>query len=202
MRRYLKLGLATLVGVFGGFYLSILIKKYTVLKIDPTVSFEINPFEIFTLIATILLAIYVARTITKANDLEKSEKDLLANNLTYFKDEFSNKINSMLEQSEFDSVLTNSNFKILRKRIDTIISLAVDYKFISNNDEHSNELLNKTRDVWELFTNTPRTANGRTSAAVRNDINRLRLEQISKINMTVIEIEKLLFQLTMKIHRK
>ncbi len=202
MHKYVKLGLATLVGIIAGFYLCILIKKYTVLTIDPTVSFEINPLEIFTMLATILLTIYVARTIGKANDLEKSEKEMIAHNLTDFKKEFCSKINSMLEQNEFDSVLTNSNFKILRKRIDAIVSLAVDYKFVPNNDPQSNELLNKIRDVWELFTNTPRTANGRTTAAVRNDINRLRLEQISKINMAVIEIEKLLFQLTMKVHRR
>lgn len=172
------------------------------LTIDPTVSFEINPFEIFTLLATIILAIYVAKTIAKANDLEKGEKDFLIKYFTDFKTEFGTKTSSMLEQPDFDNVLTNSNFKILRKRIDTIIGLAVDSKFIASNDSHSSELLSKIRDVWELFTNTPRRASGRSSAGVRNDIERLRLEQVSKINLTVIEIEKLLFQLTMKIHKK
>lgn len=202
MHKYLKISIATSIGVLAGFYLCILVKKITVLEIDPKVSFEINPFEIFTLITTILLAIYVARTIGKANDLEKGEKDLLNSYLSDFKNEISNKIELMLEQTHFDSVLTNSNFKILRKRIDTIMSLAVEYNFILNSDQDLNELRNKIRDVWELFTNTPRTANGRSSAAVRDDINRLRLEQISKIKMTAIEIEKLLFQLTMKIHKK
>ena len=202
MHKYLKIAIASLIGVIGGFYLCIILEKYAEFTIDPTVSFEINPLEIFTLITTILLAIYVARTIGKANDLEKGEKDLLNSYLSDFKKEFSGKIELMLEQSDFDSVLTSSIFKILRKRIDTIIGLAVEYKFISNIDHHSNELRNKIRDVWELFTNTPRSASQRSSAAVKDDINRLRLEQISKIKMNVIEIEKLLFQLTMKIHKK
>lgn len=202
MHKYLRTALVALIGIFAGFYLCILVRIYTVLKIEPTVSFEINPFEIFTLLATIILAIYVAKTIAKANDLEKGEKDFLIKYLSDFKTEFGTKISYMLEQQDFDSVLTNSNFKILRKRIDTIVGLAIDSKFIVSNDPHSIELLSKIRDVWELFTNTPITASGRSSAGVRNDINRLRLEQVSKINMTVIEIEKLLFQLTMIIHKK
>jgi hypothetical protein len=202
MHKYLKTALFSLVFFFAGFYSCILIRKYSVLKIDPTVSFEINPFEIFTLLATIILAIYVAKTIAKANELEKGEKEILIKYLTDFKTEFGAKINSMLDQPDFDNVLTNSNFKILRKRIDTIIGLAVDSKFINANDSHSSELQSKIRDVWELFTNTPRRASERSSASVRNDIKNLRLDQVSKINIAVIEIEKLLFQLIMKIHKK
>lgn len=202
MRKYLKFVIATLIGVLGGIYCCVAVKKFTVLKIEPTVSFEINPLEIITLVTTVLLAIYVARIISKANDLEKGEKDFLNNYLSDFKREFFSKITQMLEQPEFDSVLTNSNFKVLRKRIDCIISLAVDYKFILESEPLSLELRNKIRDVWELFTDTPRQANNKSNVAVKEDINRIRLEQISKINTTVIEIEKLIFQLTMKIHKK
>lgn len=202
MHKNLKIGLAGTLGILIGFYICIIIKKFTVLKIDPTISFEINPFELFSLIVTIILAIYVARTLSKANDLEKSEKDLLINYLTNFKNEFNQKITYLLEQAEFDSVITNSNFKIIRKKIDTIISLSVEHKFIDKNETYSNELINKVRDIWELFTDTPKKANGRSTAAVKGDIERLRLEQVNKIEMAVIEIEKLLFKLTMKINRK
>lgn len=202
MHKNLKIGLVGTIGILVGFYICIIVKKYTVLKIDPTVSFEINPFELFSLVVTIILAIYVARTLSKANDLEKSEKDLLINYLANFKNEFNLKITQLLEQPEFDSVITNSNFKIIRKRIDSIISLSVEHRFIDKTESFSNELINKVRDIWELFTNTPKKANGRSTASVKGDIERLRLEQVSKIEMTVIEIEKLLFQLTMKINRK
>lgn len=202
MRKYFNLVLVSIIGVISGIFLCIAVKKWTALHIDPTVSFEINPFELFSLIITTILAIYVARTITKTNDLEKSEKDLIIDYLTNFNREFREKISSLLEQQEFDTAIASSNFKIIRKRIDSVISLGVEHNFIISNDPYSVDLTNKVRDIWELFTDTPKKANGKSTAAVKEDIARLRLEQVNKIEMAVIEIEKLLFQLIMKVNRK
>lgn len=202
MRNTLKLGLVGTLGIVVGFYICIIVKKYTVLKIDPTISFEINPFELFSLLVTIILAIYVGRTISKTNDLEKNEKDLLINYLGNFKNELNQKITYLLGQADFDTAVTNSNFKIIRKKIDSIINLSVQYKFIDKNEGDASELLHKVRELWELFTDTPKKPNSRSTASVKGGIERLRLEQVNKIEMTVIEIEKLIFQLTMKINQK
>ena len=70
-----------------GFYSCLLIKKWTVLNVNNQVNIEINPLEILSLGITVLLAIYVTRTLSKKNDLEKNEKDLLINyqaNSNYF----------------------------------------------------------------------------------------------------------------------
>lgn len=202
MHKNLKNLLTGIVGVLVGFYICIIVKKLTVLTISPTISFEINPFELFSLIVTIILTIYVASTLSKVNDSEKNEKDLLINYLSNFKNDLNQKITQLLEQPEFDSVDTNYNFKIIRKKIDSIISLSVEYKFIDKQEVTSNALISSIRDIWELFTNVPKKASGRSTASVKEDIKKLRLEQVSKIEMKIIEIDKLLFQLTMKINRK
>lgn len=202
MRKFVTPVLVGIISFLAGIYACIIFKKFSQFNINPSVGFEINPFEIFSLITAIVLATYVARTLSKKSDLEKAEKDLLIDYLTDFKGEFNNRISYILEQEAFDKVETNSKFKILRKRIDTIIALANEHKFIVANDEHSNDLKSKIRDIWELSTDTPKKPTGRTSTAVRADIDRLRLEQVNKIEMAVIEVDKLIFQLTMKINRK
>jgi hypothetical protein len=52
-----------------GFYSCVIIKKWTSFGVNNQVNIEINPLEILSLVITILLAIYVTRTLSKKNDL-------------------------------------------------------------------------------------------------------------------------------------
>lgn len=202
MHKDLKLTIYILLSILFGVFICIVIKKFTLLSLNPNVAFEINPFEIISLIINGLLAIYITRKLAKQNDLEKTEKDLLIKYLEDFKSVFSSKIETLLLLPEFSSNLTNSNFKVIRKKIDTLINLSVEYKFTTENDEIAQNLKSKVTDIWELFTDTPQKANGKSDISIQNDIDRLRLEKVNKIETTVIEIEKLIFQFAMKINKK
>lgn len=185
-----------------GFYSSILIKKWTVLTINEEINFEINPFEILTLSITIFLAIYVTRILSKKNDLEKNEKELLINYLTEFKNLTNNKINYILSKDNFDTPETKSDLKIIRKKINTILTLASEYNFITDTESLSTDLNNKVRDIWELLTDCPEKVTGRANSVVKNGIERIRLEQVNKVEVGLIDIEKIIFKLTMKINKK
>jgi hypothetical protein len=202
MLKNYKLILSLIVGILIGVFLNLLIKKHSTLHIESDVSFEINPLEIFSILINIFLAIYITRNLSKQNDLEKTEKELLINYLKEFQVEFSNKIDKLIESPDFETPITNSCFKTLRTKINSILTIAEENNLITNNDETSSKIKQKISDIWELFTDTPRNANQRTNQPTRDGIALLRLEKISKIEASSVEFDKLLFQLAMKINRK
>lgn len=185
-----------------GIYICIVIKKYSLLYIDPSVSFEINPFEIFSLIINIFLAYYITKTLAKEHDSRKSEKELLINYFLEYKLDFSNKVNELSQQDDFESVLSNAKFKILRSRIHSIIGLAKESNLIEVSEPILNDITANISEIWELFTETPKAANNKSSLAVKADIEKIRLEKLSKIELSNIKLEKLIFQLILKINNK
>jgi len=202
MQKYNKIAIASIIGFAAGIIFIILFKKYSTLYFANDVSFEINPLEIFSIIVNIFLAIYITRTLSKKNDQEKSEKELIINYLKVFQLEYNTKTNKLLECEDFETPLTNSYFKTLRTRVNSILALAEENSIIANNDETASKIRQKISEIWELFTDTPRTANTRANQATKNGIQALRLEKIGKIEAASIDLDKLIFQLAMKINRK
>lgn len=202
MLKNYKLILSVIVGILIGICLDLIIKKYSNLHIENDVSFEINPLEIFSILINIFLAIYITKNLAKQNDLEKTEKELLINYLKEFQTEFISKIDKLIESADFETPITNSCFKTLRTKINSILTIAVESNLIEDTDETSSKIKQKISDIWELFTDTPRNANPRTNQATKDGIAILRLEKISKIEASSVEFDKLIFQLAMKINRR
>jgi len=185
-----------------GIFICMFVKKWTSLTINSQIGFEINPFEIFSLLTTIFLAIYVTRTLSKKNDLEKNEKDLLIRYLGEFKDQFNLKVSHILTNESFDTPETKSDLKILRKRVDAIIKLAKEHKFVNEDDKYANELTDKIREIWELLTECPEKITGRASPSIKNGMEKFRLEHIQKIEIGLIDTERIVFNFIMAINKK
>ncbi|GGG52147.1 hypothetical protein [Bizionia arctica] len=190
------------VSILAGFYLCIFIKKITNLSLNSEVSIEINPLEILTTLITVSLAIYVTRTLGKQNDLEKTEKISLIQYLTDFKDLANEKIYNILKEKKFGSPSTNSDLKVLRKKASTIINLGQEFNYFQKNEPLGIDLNNKVRDIWELLTDCPDQLDGRTNKTVQEGIDRIRLEQINKVETSLIDLEKIVFSLTMLVNKK
>lgn len=197
-----KISILIFTSILVGIYICIVIKKYSVLYIEPSVSFEINPFEIFSIILNIFLAYYIANTLAKEHDSRKSEKELLINYFLEYKLDFANKVSELSEQENFESVVSNAKFKILRTRIHSIIGLAKESNLIDATEPILNEITENISEIWELFTETPKVASSKSSVAVKADIEKIRLEKLSKIELSNIKLEKLIFQLILKINNK
>lgn len=202
MQKYNKIVIAAILGFASGIMFIIFFKKHTKLYFANDVSFEINPLEIISIGVNIFLAIYITRTLSKKNDQEKSEKELIINYLKDFQLEYNSKTKKLLECEDFETPLTNSCFKTLRTRINSILALAEENEIIENNDGTASKIRQKITDIWELFTDTPRTANSRVNQAIKDGIQTLRFEKIGKIEAASIELDKLIFQLAMKINRR
>jgi len=197
-----KISILIFISILVGIYICIVIKKFSLLYIDPSVSFEINPFEIFSLVINIFLAYYITKTLAKEHDSRKSEKELLINYFLEYKLDFASKINELSAQKDFESILSNSKFKILRTKIHSIIGLAKESNLIEVSEPILNEITDNISEIWELFTETPKIANNKSSVAIKADIDRIRLEKLSKIELSNIKLEKLIFQLILKINNK
>lgn len=202
MQKNNNIAIASILGFAAGIIFIIIFKKYSTLYFANDVSFEINPLEIFSIGVNIFLAIYITRTLSKKNDQEKSEKELVINYLKDFQLEYNTRTNKLLEYEDFETPLTNSCFKALRVRVNSILSLAEENSIIVKNDETASKIRQKISEIWELFTDTPRTVNTRANQAIKDGIQTLRLEKIGKIEAASIDLDKLIFQLAMKINRK
>lgn len=194
-------GLISIV-IFGfGFYSKCCIDQYTIVKFSDTINWEANPIELISLIVTILLAFYVTRTLGKKNAKEKAETELLINYLLGFKNDLLTRFDSLSTESSLEQINLNSNCKIIRKRLHSIVSIATDNGYVETNDESVIALKEKVRDIWEALTDTPQLIDGRASKAVKHGIATLRAEKISKVENTIIEIEKIIFNLILKINK-
>ncbi len=196
-----KILIIILTSILIGIYLCIVIKKYTFFHINGEISFEINPFEFLVLVTNIFLAIYITRTLGREHDSQKSEKELLINYFLEYKSNLNQEISELLTQSDLMSVTTNARFKILRTRLFSIIGLAKESKLIEYNDVILSEISEKITEMWEFFTEAPKISQ-LGGKSVRIEIEKIRLEKISKIEQTNIAIEKLIFQLILKINKK
>lgn len=195
--------LKILVGIviFGaGFYSKCLIDQYTIIKFSDTINWEANPLELLSLIVTILLAIYVTRTLGKRNDAEKAETELLINYILGFKNDLLERFNSISAEKNIEQIKLNSDCKIIRKRLHSIISLAIENEYLDKNDNLVNSLKDEVANIWEILTDTPSLIDGIASKEVTDGIATLRADKISKVENTIIEIEKIVFNLILKIN--
>lgn len=195
-------GIASILIFGGGFYSKCLIDQFTIIKFSDTINWEANPVELISMVLTILLAIYVTRTLGKKNNKEKAETELLINYLLSFKDDLLKRFDAITTEDNIEQIKLNSDCKIIRKRLHSIASIAVDNGYVDVNDDTIASLKEKVRDIWETLTDTPQIANGKASKAVKDGIANLRSEKISKVENSIIEIEKIVFNLILKINER
>jgi len=188
--------------IFGaGFYSKCLIDQHTIIKFSDTINWEANPLELLSLIVTILLAIYVTRTLGKRNESEKVETELLINYILGFKKDLLERFDSISTERNIEQVKLNSDCKIIRKRLHSIISLAVENGYVDRNDNLVNSLKDEVTNIWETLTDTPPLIDGSASKEVTDGIATLRADKISKVENIIIEIEKIVFNLILKINK-
>lgn len=184
-----------------GFFSKCFIDQYTILKFSDTINWKANPLEPISLIVTIFLAIYVTRTLSKRNDAEKAETELLINYILGFKNDLLERFDSISTEKNIEQVKLNSDCKIIRKRLHSIISLATKNGYIDENDNLVNSLKEEVNNIWQTLTDTPPLIDGTASKEVTDGIATLRADKISKVENTIIEIEEIVFNLILKINK-
>ena len=188
----IKFFLTAIISFGAGIVITIFLKKWSALYISNEVSIKLNPFEIISIGVTVLLAIYITRKLSKDNDIDKSQKELLISYFDDFKNEASIKVSNILKKNAFNKTETKSALKILRKRLKSIIELAEDYSFVEKNSDLTKKTKEKLTDIWEILTDTPKRGADQT----------LIEEKKQAVEKNMIEIYELIFKITFEINKK
>jgi len=188
----IKFFLTAIISFGAGIVITIFLKKWSALYISNEVSIKLNPFEIISIGVTVLLAIYITRKLSKDNDIDKSQKELLISYFDDFKNEASIKVSNILKKNAFNKTETKSALKILRKRLKSIIELAEDYSFVEKNSDITKKTKEKLTDIWEILTDTPKRGADQT----------LIEEKKQAVEKNMIEIYELIFKITFEINKK
>ncbi len=138
-----------------GIIFIVVLKKYSHFLLSETISIEINPFDILGMSLTFFVAFYVTRKLTRDNEREKAEKELLISYFKDFRNELKETIDKILEENLFDTTYTKSKMKILRKTLLSNINLSLSHSFIDENSNTSKNLTEYLTDLWELTTDKP-----------------------------------------------
>jgi len=185
-----------------GFFCKYLLDEYSNIEFSNSINWEANPLELVSLIITILLAIYVTRNLSKKNDKEKAEVDLLTNYLIRFKSDLFARFASISEEERIEQTRLNSDCRIIRKQLHSVVALAVQNNYIDENDPLITGLKDKVRDYWELLTDTPQSQETSEDQIVRDGITNLQSSILQRAELTVVEIERLVFSLILKLNKK
>jgi hypothetical protein len=117
----------TLLGFYVGFLTYGLIINYYNLSVSGTITLEINPFDIISLIVNVLLVVVILRYFQKTDDLEKIEKELLVKDIRLFQEDFCSFLRRVVQKSGNSEITyqeTVRRFKRFRMQFDSLIKLA------------------------------------------------------------------------------
>ncbi|MCD9855306.1 hypothetical protein LUD75_11340 [Epilithonimonas sp. JDS] len=178
-----------IVGFILGILLTILFKKYSSFTFDQTISFEINPFEVFAILINCLLALYISSTLGKKIENERSQKHLIISMLDEFRKEFVLKINNFINNEDFENEVVRFEFKNFRQKNHQNMLLIEQLKLIKTDDADIDVPRDKINKLWELFTNAPESENNvnrldrlQKIYSLRSDFDRAMILIIFKIN--------------------
>lgn len=189
----MQIFICILIGFAIGIWIPIIIYNFTATTLENKIGFEINPLELLSLIANIFLAIYITSYLGKKIDTEKTEKNLIIEYYNRFQDKLIIDVDKLIVGNEFDTMKAKSTLKILRKKLTALTELAENSGFIDKNCQDSVNIKEKLTDIWEDFTETVNSENGKEELLTQRKI---------KIEENVIEIEKGIFNITKCINSK
>lgn len=190
----------TLVGISLGFGLilgiltSVIVIKYSHLSFSDKIAIQLNPFELISVIITVFLAVYVTRKLTKKNETERVERDILIQNIRNYQSTLIDKVKRYTNQQKCPELTEiTTNFKILRQKMEVISELSsriiTEEKINQNN--YPGKLKDIVRDILDIFTN----------AKIEQNEIQLQKQDITQISQKINQFEKISFDLIVLINR-
>lgn len=147
-----------LVGIFCGvlafFLFWIPFCYFNSISVNPQLSFNIDPINLLSLFVTTLLAMYVLRTLSRKDDIDKVERDLLIGYFDKFDSNFSEEIHKMTTVDGVEGTEVASFFKKYDMYLQELIEITGMHP--SKNEENLLNLEVCFSLIRELLTNTPK----------------------------------------------
>ncbi|PVH26999.1 DEAD/DEAH box helicase family protein [Sphingobacterium corticibacter] len=198
----LHLGLAFATGFAIGIISLILFKKFSEFTLQDSITLGINPVEFVAIIINVLLALYIGKTIGKQNDSDRAEKDILISSYENFGNQVDNVVREFLDTRQFDTAIVRSQFKTLRRRRQSLEDLAAKYELKTTGTEKDCPINKPLSELWELFTDSPRTVSSDASKELQDDVEYVNMQKISDIESKATEVSESIFEVIISINRK
>jgi hypothetical protein len=189
-----------LLGTLAGFFIYTFITNSWQLKITPDMGFQIDPTGIISLIISVILAVYVLRKLSKKDEGEKVERNLLINYFTTFQTELEARLKNIAKGgSKFDFV--NALLKRYGMRMEELFRLAIEHGFLKEGSDVQALFYDKFKKLRELLTNTPKTGAIEDGIRLENGELHFSDSQTDKISVTNSEINSTIFKIVVEINR-
>jgi len=195
---FLGLLVAFALGILAGFYIfAYLFSHY---ELSNIVGFEIDPINGLSILANVLLVIYVTRTLTRKNEEERVEKDLLIKRLDNFQTNLGDALTRFFATEKLKFTDVTSELKTLRQDFNSIRLLLEKYEY---DNDICTGIDNGLRDVKDYFTDTPKSdGSGNTDVQISQDEISIGTTSRQGIDETNMKIKGQIFDLVVLINRK
>ncbi|MDB5238451.1 MAG: hypothetical protein JWM46_721 [Candidatus Kaiserbacteria bacterium] len=189
-----------LVGTLLGFCAYAYSENYLFIDYQKGLQLSLDPIEIFSIAINILLAVWILRKLSRDDDSEKVERDLI---IRYFED-FDKDLMRAVRKSSQNGVkyaFVVAALKELRIRLLRLLSLAIEQGFITNDSVCTIALPEHLKGLRKLLTTTPRK--GAVEDGIRVEEGKLYFsdEHINKINAAMFETNNGVFRLLVEVTR-
>lgn len=188
------------IGFLSAVFVLLILKNY--FSISNSASIQIDPINIISVLVNILLVIYVTRFLSRKNEEERVEKDVLITYLKSFQKDLENNLKEFFvaEKLNFNDVV--ANLKTLRQAFNSTASLIKKYNYDStmNNLDICMSIDLCIRNINDNFTNTIKSDKDNITID-RNEIS-LGTKNRQDIEDSNSKIREMIFDLIVLINRK
>jgi hypothetical protein len=188
------------VGVFfGALVFFVLIASFQSFTVNSEISFGVDPIDFISLIINTILVVYVLRTLSRKDDSDKVERELLIGYFTKFDSEFSEGIHKMTTVDGVEGVEVAAFFKKYGMYLQELVDLSKSHQ--SKNLSNLSALEKAFSEIRELLSNTPQA--GEIEDGVRIEGTRILYSSrhLGEITKSMGGFKKAMFNVVVGINR-
>ena len=166
------------------------IRDFGSFKFNSTIEFEL--FDVFSLVVTICLAIYVANVIEGENQMKQTRLEIWINRFKQIQD-ISTKLSEVLNTKEIYYTTIVHLLHNMRSKTSHIKKLAGEHQFTFQKQSEYKALINLEKQLRRLMTETPVTTSDKAEVTLKNNILSFSNNRKQEINSCISNIDNVLF---------
>lgn len=185
LKSKLLLVIVVMLSLVIGFVLSGYLQSYSCIAFDNKINIGLGSIQVFSFLGTFLMAIYVARVLSKKNEFEKENKKLLIEYFVNFEKHTRESVSEIIEKDLFYQPAANACIKRIRQRLSHIDKIVEQNKILHQDIDKRKmaDLRENIHFTWDYLTGD-------------------KLEDRKhKAHSNLIELENIIFQIVMDINR-
>ncbi len=189
-----------LVGVFfGSLTFFILFASFNSFRVNTEISFGVNPIDFISLLINTILVMYVLRTLSRKDDNDKVERELLIGYFTKFEDDFSSGIHRMTSSCGIEGEEVSAFFKKHSMYLQELIDLSEDHR--PENAPNLGSLQSSFSEILDLLSNTPREGEIEDGVRIENGYIFYSPRHLAEITKSMGKFKKAVFNVSVCINR-